>query len=60
MKTRSGSGIEAPVWMQRLGTELDQIQDREPGSLNSVLSEGEYMPLTRKDLDNQISKMRRR
>jgi len=60
MKTRSGSGIEVPVWMQRLGTELDQIQDREPGSLNSALSNGEYMQLTRKDLDSQISKMRRR
>jgi hypothetical protein len=59
MKTRSGSGIEPPEWMQRLVSELDQIQDRQPGNLSTTLSEGEYKRLTMKQLDAQLAKIRR-
>ncbi|MFN6333237.1 MAG: hypothetical protein ACK45A_15835 [Planctomyces sp.] len=59
MKTRSGSGIEPPEWMQRLVSELDQIQNRQPGNLSTTLSEGEYEQLSMKELDSQLTKMRR-
>jgi hypothetical protein len=40
-------------------SELDQIQDRQPGNLSTTLSEGEYKRLTMKQLDAQLAKIRR-
>ena len=54
MKTRHGSGIEPPEWMQRLVLELDQVQEVHPGNLNSTLCYGEGKAIPMKDLDAQL------
>jgi hypothetical protein len=59
MKTRHGSGIEPPEWMQRLVVELDQVQEVHPGNLNSTLSYGEGKAIPMKELDAQLTAIRR-
>jgi hypothetical protein len=55
MNARIGSGIEPPDWMQRLAGELDRAQEGRPGALADSLTDGEFLKLTQKNIDQQIA-----
>lgn len=55
MSSRIGSGIEPPEWMQRLGSELDRVQEGKSGWISDSLYDGEFIPMTQKHLDKQLA-----
>ena len=57
MGKRIGSGIEPPDWMQRLASELDRVQDGRPGALSDSLMDGDFLPLTQRVIDQQLTEI---
>ena len=57
MGKRIGSGIEPPDWMQRLASELDRVQDGRPGALSDSLMDGDFLPLTQRAIDQQLTEI---
>jgi hypothetical protein len=60
MSDRLGSGIEPSVWLQRLASEVDNVQEDRGGRLSDTLHEGEFVRIPLKQLDSQLSAIARR
>jgi len=60
MSGRLGSGIEPSVWLQRLASEVDRVQEGRMGRLQDTLYEGEYTRIPLKQLDAQLAAISRR
>ncbi|MEY3175694.1 MAG: hypothetical protein RLZZ436_3608 [Planctomycetota bacterium] len=59
MGSRIGSGLEPPEWMQRLAAELDRLQDGRPGGLAESLTEGSFVRITQKHIDEHLTRIHR-
>ena len=59
MASRIGSGLEPPEWMQRLAAELDRLQDGRPGGLAESLTDGSFVRMTQKHIDEQLTRIHR-
>jgi hypothetical protein len=60
MSNRIGSGIEPPEWMQRLASEMERVQDGKSSWISESLYEGEFLQMTQKVLDKQLSSINQR
>jgi hypothetical protein len=57
MASRIGSGLEPPEWMQRLAGELDRLQDGRVGGLAESLTEGSFLRITQKHIDEHLTRI---
>jgi len=57
MASRIGSGLEPPEWMQRLAGELDRLQDGRAGGLAESLTEGAFIRITQKHIDEHLTRI---
>jgi hypothetical protein len=55
MSGRLGSGIEPSVWLQRLASEVDRVQEGRFGRLQDTLYDGEFVRIPLKQLDAQLA-----
>jgi len=60
MQSRIGSGIEPPEWMQRLANEVERIQDGKSAWVTESLYEGDFIQMTQKIVDKQLTSIARR